>query len=608
MAEISGFEVLALLKEISSELQGAYINNIYSSGDSQLFRLRRPDAGDTWLIVSPKKGVWISRLVSERGETSDFTTALRGELERGRFVAATQIDLDRVFVLEFEGREGRRLIVEMMPPGNVIVTDENGKILIARSEVRTPARRLVRGGSYIPPAQSRLSPLSADPKAVAEAISQEATVGRAIGRHLALPRKYVSECLDRLGLEDDDPSSELLGREAKVIEVLAQVVNDVRENPRPCVCDTPQGEQIYAVPPAGAKVKVTASTISELCDRLFLQEAQAERQVQTDEETKRKELEATVGKLKAESGAKLAEAAKVRAAAGEARSSALSEALRIMQSTGLQPSSAPTSSAAVASAIFDYAKSLEAKSVAALESAKRLERRMPKPGEKTQGKSKPIARRKPEWYEKFRWFFTTEGKLAVGGRDAQTNGKLLSSHLESRDTVYHADIFGSPFFLLKGGEGQSDEEVRQVSVATVAFSSAWKTGLGSADAYWVRPEQVSSAAPSGEYLSRGSFAIKGKKNFVNKNVVEVAVGMDPGGRIIVGPEEAIRPRSPRYLVLRPQREKSSDTAKRVVRELASIAGRPLPASALDEALRMLPTGGGKLIRRGGEPAAVSTAT
>ena len=588
-----------MLKEINFALQGAYINNIYSSGDSQLIRLRKPDS-DVWLVVSPKRGVWVSSLVNERSETSEFTTTLRGELERGRFVAASQVDLDRVFDIEFEGKEGRRLIVEMMPPGNVIVTDGEGKILVVRREVRTPARRLVRGGRYVPPVQTRLSPLGVGAGAVGEMIAQETTVGRAIGRHVGLPRKYVMECLDRLGLKDDDPSSKLLGKEARVVDVLAQLVREVRENPRPCTCETPKGEEIYAIPPAGARVKATASTLSELCDRLFLQEAQSEPEVRTEEESKRRELEATVEKLKAESKARLEEAAAARAAAGAARNASLPQALEMLRSTGLRMSSEPTSSAAVASAIFDHAKTLEARSAAALDSARRLERRVPKAGDKSNAKLRPIPKRKTEWYEKFRWFFTTGGKLAVGGRDAQTNGKLLSSHLEPRDTVYHADLFGSPFFVLKGGEGQSEEEVRQVSAATVAFSSAWKTGLGSADAYWVRPDQVSSAAPSGEYLSRGSFAINGKKNFVNKNMVEVAVGMDSGGRIIVGPEEAIRNQSPKYLVLRPQREKSSDTAKRVVRELASMAGAPLPASALDEALRMLPAGGGKLIRRGGE--------
>ncbi len=73
-------------------------------------------------------------------------------------------------------------------------------------------------------------------------------------------------------------------------------------------------------------------------------------------------------------------------------------------------------------------------------------------------KAIPLSRAKKEWYEKFRWFFTTGGKLAIGGRDAQSNTTLIRRHLQENDTIYHADLFGSPFFILKGGKEQTEEE------------------------------------------------------------------------------------------------------------------------------------------------------
>ena len=211
-------------------------------------------------------------------------------------------------------------------------------------------------------------------------------------------------------------------------------------------------------------------------------------------------------------------------------------------------------------------------------------------------KAVSLSRAKKEWYEKFRWFFTTEGKLAIGGRDAQSNSTLIRRHMEDGDTVYHADLFGSPFFVLKGGKGQSDREVREVAKATVTFSSAWKTGLGAADAYWVTPDQVGSAGPSGEYLAHGSFAIKGKKNFVTKNPVEVAVGIDDAGRVISGPEEAVMRAAKGHVSIVPSREKPSDTAKKVLHELAPYAN-PQVSLGVDDVLRMLPAGGGKIVRR-----------
>ena len=158
MAELSGFEVLALVKEISSTLRGAYINNIYSFGQSQILRFRKPDMGDQWLLVSPKFGAWISTKVIERAETTEFTSRLRGHLERARLVGASQVDLDRVYEIEFDGEDKMKLIVELMPPGTIIVLAKDGKIQLVLREVRSPRRRVLRGEMYEPPAQSRLSP------------------------------------------------------------------------------------------------------------------------------------------------------------------------------------------------------------------------------------------------------------------------------------------------------------------------------------------------------------------------------------------------------------------------------------------------------------------
>jgi hypothetical protein len=255
--------------------------------------------------------------------------------------------------------------------------------------------------------------------------------------------------------------------------------------------------------------------------------------------------------------------------------------------------------ASVSSAIFDRAKRAE-REIQDIDTAvkglrSKLKRESGK-GETARVKAIPLSKAKKEWYEKFRWFFTTEGKLAIGGRDAQSNTTLVRRHLADGDTVYHADLFGSPFFVLKGGKGQTEAEVREVAKATATFSSAWKTGLGAADAYWVAPEQVGTAGPSGEFLAHGSFAINGKKNFVTKNTVEVAVGIDEGGRIVSGPEEAIMKVAKGHVTLVPSREKPSDTAKRVLHELTPYADAHVSVG-VDDVLRMLPAGGGKIIRR-----------
>ena len=596
VAEVSGFEVLVLAKEIDSSLRGAYVNNIYTIGTSQLFRFRRPGGEDVWLVVSPKKGAWVSTKVSERAETSDFTTRLRAELERARFAGASQAGLDRVFILEFEGKERRKLVLELMPPGNIAVLDEEGRIRLVQDEVRGPTRRLVRGSSYVPPKQGRLSPAAVDADSVRAMLDEEDTVGKAIGKHVALPRKYVADALARLGADDGTASERMAGREGEIASVLKGMVERARGSATPCICETARGDEVFAFRPAQWKVKAEAASMSELCDALFLEEAASPVAEESPEEARRKELQATVSKLRSEAESLLARAAKARDAAKEARSSSLEEAVRLVGAAGAKPPRGSGSAEGAASALYDLAKELESKASASLETAAKLERKTLRAPQKAPP-GKPIARRRGEWFEKFRWFLTAEGRLAIGGRDAQTNSAILARHLDADDTVYHADLFGSPFFVLKKGASQTDEEAMEVAQATVAFSSAWKTGLGSADAYWVTPDQVSSAAPSGEYLARGSFAIRGKKNFMTKIMVELAVGVDREERVTAGPEAAIRLSCDRYVVLRPHNEKGSETAKRVLKDLSKEGDAKGPT--LEEVQRALPTGGGKIIRRVG---------
>jgi predicted ribosome quality control (RQC) complex YloA/Tae2 family protein len=314
--------------------------------------------------------------------------------------------------------------------------------------------------------------------------------------------------------------------------------------------------------------------------------------------SKTRELEVTILRLKSQEQGFMSEAARVRDLAKEARSAAsVSDALTTMKSAGARVRREFESQEAVASSIYDKAKELEKQAADARKAIQDLSKRLQTEVRPKRRSTRVLQRSKREWYEKFRWFFTSQGKLAVGGRDAQSNSILVKRYLETGDTVFHADLFGSPFFILKGGSGQTEEECAEVAQATVAFSSAWKTGLTSADAYWVSPDQVGSAAPSGEYLPRGSFIITGRKNFIRRNLVEVAIGLDDSGRLVSGPEAALVKNTRGCLVLRPQREKGSDTAKRTLRDLLSMSEGWAPGLTVDEVLRALPAGGGKVIRK-----------
>lgn len=190
---------------------------------------------------------------------------------------------------------------------------------------------------------------------------------------------------------------------------------------------------------------------------------------------------------------------------------------------------------------------------------------------------------KKEWYEKFRWFFTSGGLLAVGGRDATSNEMVIKKHMEIEDWVFHTSMAGSPFFLLKKGKDKaSEEDIEEVAIATASYSRAWKNGYSTQEVFYVRPEQVSKKAEAGEYLTKGSFMVRGKKNILNPEL-EVCVGV-VGGKVVGGPRSVIVEGDVYCLV--PGKTKKSDIAKKIAQKL----GR-----SVDEVMAVIPNGTSDLV-------------
>jgi len=190
-----------------------------------------------------------------------------------------------------------------------------------------------------------------------------------------------------------------------------------------------------------------------------------------------------------------------------------------------------------------------------------MERQIKHPVRKASGYAKP----KNKWYHRFRWFQTSDGTLVIGGRDAGQNEDLVKKYLEGGDTFVHADIHGASVVVVKGKTERWDE----VSRFAAAFSGAWRSGFVTADVYAARPDQVSKTAESGEYLSRGSFMVRGERQWFKSVPLEVAIGLQkkPETRIIGGPASAVQNRAELFLLLTPGTFEPNDTAKKVVRTL-----------------------------------------
>ena len=84
-------------------------------------------------------------------------------------------------------------------------------------------------------------------------------------------------------------------------------------------------------------------------------------------------------------------------------------------------------------------------------------------------------------------------------------------------------------------------------------------------AYWVKPDQVEKSAPSGQYLPKGSFTIRGTRNTLHVSTLRLAIGITKDSDtyvLICGPVASIKKKCLVYAIIEPLGSKSTDTAKK----------------------------------------------
>ena len=215
------------------------------------------------------------------------------------------------------------------------------------------------------------------------------------------------------------------------------------------------------------------------------------------------------------------------------------------------------------------------------------------------GRLRARQRSKRFWFEKHRWAMLSGGHLLIGGRDAKGNDVVVRKHLSSHDLYFHADLHGAPSCSLKLKDGlapnqnpseaipegvaslqivqnlaDGTEDARELSESlhseaaqvAVCWSRAWGSGGAAAVAFHVRPSQVSKTTESGESLGRGSFVVRGQRNWHRDLPLELAVGMAVVNGVpmpVSGTPSTISEHCQRWVKVTPGREKKEAVANRI---------------------------------------------
>ncbi len=637
---LAGIEIRYLVNEINQRTSNYYVSNIYGiNKESILFKLHHPDKSDILLMLSTF-GFWQSSVKINQIEQNRLVKRLRSDLLRLKITNIQQIGAERIAYITFSGFDKEFILVgEFFGDGNILLCNKDMKILALLHSIDVRHRTLRVGLNYSPPPQKGLDIFKIKKEDIEELKLSQTASANWIGRTLGLPKKYVEEIFRVSKIDPKIPGKQLNSQEIETIfSAVQDIVNRVVSGDHePIIVRNEKTSDIYPLKLGNPTDFQTVPTFFDGLDTIFteniVQKGKINQSSGTDK--KIKELQNMVEeqtkaisavKEKSEAITKLAKAMMNSVSTGvisinDPKSLAVftKHNSKIVKEKGqtliiiseekikVNPNaSIPT----LASSLFDVAK----KKSAAISSIQAIRNKTQKKLTKLKDQ-KEIEKdsitysevRKKNWFERYRWFYTSDNLLAIGGRDAGSNSSLIRKHREKNDIVFHAEIFGSPFFILKNAENPPQASLKEVAHATVCFSRAWREAMYGLSAYWVNPEQIKTAAPSGQYLSRGSFTIDGQRNFCKVSTMKLAVGLVKQNEnyfLCCGPPEPIMKNCVCYAIIEPSGSQVSDLAKKIKFEFLKMMEKQTKPISIDDFVRVLPAGESHIVDTGlGEIAA-----
>jgi predicted ribosome quality control (RQC) complex YloA/Tae2 family protein len=652
-SSLSSFDVFVIVDELR-ELRGARLNKVYQVGPQELkVALNIKGFGRVELVLEAGRRVHLTEYPRPSPTSpSSFAMALRKHLGNAFLEDVSQVGFDRIVVFKFQkGGNEFSLIVELFGKGNIVLTQEDGRILalLKRQSFRT--RELSVGEDYKYPPE-RPYPFSISPRELECLVKDsKADLVRTLATRLGLGGLYAEELCLKAGMDKTKTEIELEEAEKLIEELEVLRKSMVYRNP----CIVYEAETAVDVLPfpleiyQDKKLKFYDS-YNKAIDEYFTHQEIAGIEGRGDDEFQREvaHLEARLEEQR-ETLEKYIEEERMYKKVGEALFIHLDKLERVLKvlrkarkkyswkeildrldrgkrdfpEAGLVRDVLPREGMVVfdlngveARVALDrpasqtaesyYVKSKRSREKAwgvekAMAETERLIRRVRERGRiPVKGEKKPRKRikRRRKWFEKFRWFYSRDGYLVLGGRDATLNEVLVKRYMDAEDIFVHADIHGAPAVVIKTGGGEVPKAtIEDAFDFAASYSRAWKHCLVAVEVYWVRPEQVSKQAEHGEYLAKGAFIIRGKRNY-GKGRVELAIGVRFEGEevgVIGGPVEAITASSSYAVRVYPGRLKSRETAiaiKEKLMEMVEGEDKSLVASIPVEEIQVfLPPGG-----------------
>ncbi len=637
---MSAADIRACVLELR-EIEGARVEKVYHHLPWEVrFKLRK--GGRIDLVIEAGRRIHRTKFPKEAPRLpSSFAMLMRKHLEGLKVESVEQHDFDRVVIINFARDEKKyRVIAEVFSKGNVILCDEDYKIIM-------PLRAgIFKAGEEYEFPKPRITPLELTPEKLEEIFKSERERKREVVRVLAmngLGGLYAEEVCLRAEIDKKKIAEELSKEE---IETIAEKIREVFDSlfkgefkPHIVVKD---GEYIDVLPLElkyyEQYEKKYFDSFNEALDEYYAK--------MLAKEVEKEEVNPEIEKLKARLNSQLEklsefekEAEKLRrtgdfiyenwkkvetvhSAFVKAREEKSwkeieeivknSKLSKVVKSINPEKNSVTVvidgvelelmldySLPQIADVYYEKAKKIRAKIEGIKKAIEKTKEEMKKAKEL---EAKRIAKsirvvRKREWYEQYRWFITSDGFLAIGGRNAKMNEEIVSKYMENGDLFFHTQTPGAPVVILKKGQDAPERSIKETAEFAATYSSLWKEGKYSGEVYYVKPEQVKKAAKHGEYLARGSFYIEGKRNYLTVTL-NCAVGIELSKlRLFGGPVSAVKKYCDYWVEVEIGELPQSEVALLVAKKLIEMSNNDYIVRGIatpDEVAKFLPPGNSRI--------------
>ena len=602
---LSSFDVTASVKDLQV-LVGGRIEKVYHPRLDQLvLSVRMPGEGKHFIVFTVGKWLYTSdKSLDAPQQPSDFAMMLRKRITNAKLTNVRQQAFERIAVLSLEKEDKFELVLELFAEGNVILVKEG--TIVQPLTSHTWKHRDVRARKpfeYPPPVPDPSTMASDDLLNILR--GSDTDLVRTVATKLNTGGRYSEEMCARAGLSKSMKAKDCTAENASaLLEIIRSFRKDILASGKGYVIlkngtvedVVPLRMRIYEeldmeefstfseavesyvskIPaPARAQKKQSTLELERLKRKLAQQEAAVTR---LQDDAREKQALGDFIFANYEEVSKAIKAAKARVAASK-------DIKEIPGFISYDPKDAVLRIRLIANLLeLDINGTVESNAQKYYEGSKRARKKLEgvlaaldtaktEIAQHEKGQKKELsamkARHKPTrkfWFERFRWFMSSEGAIVLGGKDAKSNDILVKKHLQAGDRYAHADIHGAPSVVVKMKEGITEMTLDEACEFAVATSKAWNAKIGSAAGYWVLPEQVSKTPQSGEYLAKGAFVIRGKRNYSAKLQIKLGVGeieFEEARKIMCGPERAVRARCTKYVMIIPGRLDKNDFARRL---------------------------------------------